>query len=151
MPSTDESTRRRFLALTGTGVAALAGCANRPDSDGVPSRTATATSPTDTSASEATGPPLDAIERAAIPVELAGDASGLDTVAVELAGSDLVGIGENSHGVAAFKTIPTLLVRRLVETHGYRLLAMEGTLGDFAPVDDYVAGGDTALEGVAGV
>jgi erythromycin esterase len=147
MPSTDESTRRRFLALTGTGVAALAGCANRTDT--APSRSATATAPgtpTGTSAPGAANPPVDAIERVAVPVELTADSPGLDTVAARLATSDLVGIGENSHGVAAFKTVPHLLVRRLVESHGYRLLAMEGTLGDFAPVDDYVAGGDTTLD-----
>jgi erythromycin esterase len=147
MPSTDESTRRRFLALTGTGVAALAGCANRTDT--APSRSATATAtgtPTDTSDPAATDSPVDAIERAAVPVELTADSPGLDTVAAELAGSDLVGIGENSHGVAAFKTVPQLLVRRLVEDHDYRLVAMEGTLGDFAPADDYVAGGDTTLD-----
>jgi len=146
MPSTDESTRRRFLALAGTGAASLAGCATRIDSDGEPSRTGTATeTSTDTSDPEA-DPPVDAIERAAVPVELTTDSPGLDTVAARLATSDLVGIGENSHGVAAFKTVPQLLVRRLVEAHDYRLLAMEGTLGDFAPVDDYVAGGDTSLD-----
>lgn len=146
IPSTDESTRRRFPALAGTGVAALAGCVNRPDSDGAPSRTTTGATPTGTSVSEDTDPPIDAIERAAVPVELTADSPGLDTVAAEIAGSNLVDIGENSHGVAAFKTVPQFLVRRLVETHGSRLLAMEATLGDFAPVDDYVAGGDTALD-----
>jgi erythromycin esterase len=70
----------------------------------------------------------------------------LDTVATRLAQSDVVGIGENSHGIAELKTIPLRLVESLVTDHGYRLLAMEGTLGDFAPVNDYIAGGPTELD-----
>jgi erythromycin esterase len=143
MPSTDESTRRRFLALTGAGAASLAGCAARTDSDASASRT-----PTDrpTPSTDGTASPAAAITREAIPVDPTADADGFDAVASRLATSAIVGIGETSHGVAAFKTLPRLLVRRLVADHGYRLLAVEGTLGDFAPVDAYVAGEDVDID-----
>jgi erythromycin esterase len=58
----------------------------------------------------------------------------------------IVGVGENSHGVAEFKTLAHRLTPRLVADHGYRLVAVEGTLGGFAPIDDYVAGGHTDLD-----
>jgi erythromycin esterase len=87
-----------------------------------------------------------AIEREAVPVDLAAPAGNLDTVAADLAESSVVGIGENSHGVAEFKTASTQLIRRLVADHGYRLVAMEGTLGDFAPVNDYVTRGEGDLD-----
>jgi len=153
MPSNAESSRRRFLALAGTGVAALAGCANRTESDTAASRTATerpastaSETPTTSPAADETEAPADAIERQAVPVDLSADSDGLDAVAARLATADIVGIGENSHGVAAFKTIPRLLVRRLVDAHGFRLLAMEGTLGDFASMNAYITGGDVDIE-----
>ncbi|WP_251343454.1 erythromycin esterase family protein [Haloplanus halophilus] len=153
MPSKRHLSRRRFVALA-VGTGALAGCAG--DGDG---GTATPETTTRTETATDTGTPtperttaaderavVDAVERVAVPFELTPPAAGLDTVAARLAESRIVGIGENSHGVAEFKTIPELLVPRLVSEHGYRLVAVEGTLGEFAPVNEYVTGGDVTLD-----
>jgi len=139
MPSNTDRSRREFLALTSVGIAALAGCTDRS------SLSSTAPSTTPTTTADADGP-VDAIERDAVPVALVPDSDRLDAVASRLATVSIVGIGETSHGVAEFKTVPRLLVRRLVTDHGYRLLAMEGTLGDFASVNAYVTGGDVDLD-----
>ena len=150
----DSLSRRRVVALAGAlGAASIAGCTGGDD-DGAPSSTSTTerratdtATPEQTPTGTAEGTALvDAIERSAVEFDLAADSTGLDAVAGRLADSSLVGIGENSHGVAEFKHLASRLVRRLVADQGYRLLAVEGTLGDFAPVDDYVAGGDTDLD-----
>jgi erythromycin esterase len=127
MPSKTNYSRRAFLALTGVTAASLAGCADR--------------APPTASATQSPRPdgPVEALQREAISVDA-------DAVASRLAEAPIVGIGETSHGVAEFKSIPGLLVRRLVRDHGYRLLAVEGTLGEFAPVDAYVAGEDVNLD-----
>ena len=86
------------------------------------------------------------LEEESISFELTASSKHLDTVATHLTQSPVIGIGENSHGIAEFKTIPFQLVQRLVGDHGYRLLAMEGTLGDFAPVNAYISGEATDLD-----
>jgi erythromycin esterase len=145
---TDESAavdRRQFLGRVGVvSVGALTGCAARDaaeqESDSTVSATVEAT-PTGSHSGTATqGDVVDAISRAATSVELTDSSDRFDAVAAELAQSPVVGIGENSHGVAEFKQIPFQLVTRLVRDHGRRLVAIEGTLGDVAPVDEYVRG-----------
>jgi len=141
-------TRRQFLQATGIVTAGvLAGCGSRPgaptdESTGVTespeSRTSTETGTGQTDGTSATL--VDALTDEARRVPPTGSGGGLDAVADDLASSPIVGVGETSHGVREFKQLPARLVRRLVRDHGYRLVAMEGTLGDFAPANDYVTG-----------
>ena len=145
--------RRRVLSLVGVvSGGLLAGCTGgrrTPASDSSESPTETSTPmPTSTTAKRTSERPSLAgvIGRNAVPMNLSSPSSRLDDVAVELASSSVVGIGENSHGVAEFKRIPSLLVERLVEDHGYRLLAIEATLGDFAPVNSYLMGETNDLD-----
>lgn len=86
-----------------------------------------------------------AIDRAAVPIDGSASSSGLDDVAARLARRPVVGIGESSHGIREFKALPARLVRRLVDEHDYRLLALEGTLGEFDRVEEYVTGGAVDL------
>ncbi|WP_251330341.1 erythromycin esterase family protein [Haloplanus pelagicus] len=146
--------RRRVVALTGAlATGSLAGCAGGETADpssATPtdeSRTTTAGTPARTATETAHGTGLvDAIEREAVSFDPAPASDGLDAVAARLSESPLVGIGENSHGVAEFKTLVEQIVRRLVADHGYRLVAIEGTLGDFAAVNDYITGGGVDLD-----
>ncbi|SFR85963.1 erythromycin esterase [Halomicrobium zhouii] len=146
--------RREFAALAGTlGASALSGCIGGDDGAGETALNSTSTTSTDATTSDApttetaaSSELLDAIEREAVSFELTASAENLDAVANRLAESAIVGIGEASHGVSEFKSIPRLLVRRLVSDHSYRLIAMEGTLGEFAPVNAYVTEGEGDLE-----
>jgi len=144
--------RRRVLASLCALAGSVAGCTGDGSEDRTtPSRTrtaaptATTAQPTDTTTDERT-PLIDAIDGEAVPFDPGAAPEGLDAVAARLSRSRIVGIGENSHGVSEFKTIEHRLIRRLVADHGYRLIAMEGTLGDFGPVDRYVAGEDVDLD-----
>jgi erythromycin esterase len=151
--------RRQFVAVASAASAsAIAGCSGG-DTASEPTTTDETTAPADTAASTTqsttaseptteTGSSalLTALDAAAVPVDLADPSDGLDRVAETVAAAPIVGIGENSHGAREFKTIPRLLVRRLVADHGYRLVAMEGTLGDFAPVNAYVTGESDDLD-----
>jgi erythromycin esterase len=151
--------RRQFLTVaSAASVSAIAGCsggdtASEPvttDETTAPSDTQTTERPTTvaatTTADEST-PLLAALDAAAVPIDLADPSGGLDRVADTVAAASIVGLGENSHGARELKTVPRLLVRRLVADHGYRLVAMEGTLGDFAPVNAYVTGESDDLDG----
>lgn len=130
--------RRRFLALTATtSTGVLAGCSS---DDGAPSN-----GPEPTATPELS-PRLTAIKQVATPFELSNDDERLDAVAADLAMAPIIGIGETSHGVKEFKTVPYQLLRRLVADHGCRLLTMEGTLGDFEAVNGYVTGEHADLE-----
>jgi len=86
-----------------------------------------------------------------VPIELS-DGDGIDSVASTLSSASIVGIGENSHGIQEFKTLQNLLVQRLVAAERYRLIAIEGTLGEFSPVNEYITGAsddlDSALSGL---
>ena len=154
MRSNGRISRRSFVTLAGTvGLGALAGCSSDGGDSVESPSTATddgatpSPSPgTETDGNEGASALVGAIEREAVPVDLAAPAGNLDTVAASLAESSVVGIGENSHGVADLKRASFRLVQRLVADHGYRLVAMEGTLGDFAPVNEYVTGGRDDLD-----
>jgi erythromycin esterase len=144
--------RRQFVAAAAAaGSATLAGCSATSGGD-TPTGTATGTPTpggTDTPAPTDTDEGNDlvaAIEAVAVPVDPSAPAGGFDTVAARVGQAPVVGIGENSHGVRAFKRFPHRLVRRLVADHGHRLVAMEGTLGGFERVDRYVAGEDVDLD-----
>jgi erythromycin esterase len=145
MQPSNRISRRQFATiLATTGVSSLAGCSNDSDTDGTPTPDDSTPSPTpDDGESSA---PLAAIEQQSVPVEFSSSSDGFDTVASTVSTAPIVGIGENSHGVGEFKTAPYHLIRRLVSNHGYRLIAMEGTLGDFEPVNEYITGGDGSLE-----
>jgi len=152
--------RRQFVTAVGTASSTvLAGCAG----SGGTATTTTATEGTATvgatdrqttdqptadrgTTDDADGGLVGAIERAAVPVELGDPGDGLDAVAADLAAAPVVGVGENSHGVREFKTAAAALTRRLVADHGYRLVAIEGTLGEFGPVNDYVTGDSDDLD-----
>ncbi|MFD1586428.1 erythromycin esterase family protein [Halorientalis brevis] len=154
MRSTPSISRRRFVSLAAAAsCGVLAGCAGSDSEQtettgtttGTPGPEETADS-TRTTTADGSSALLGAIEREAVPFELTDDSENLDAVAETLAETPIVGIGENSHGVREFKAIPGQLVRRLVGDHGYRLLAIEGTLGDFASVNAYVTRGEGDLE-----
>lgn len=142
--------RRQFVAaVSAAGIGALAGCEGSTPTN----RTATPRSDTPTpSAGDSTPTPDDeatslvsSIEAELVPLELS-DGDGLESVASTLASASIVGIGENSHGIQEFKTLQKLIVKRLVAAEGYRLLAIEGTLGEFRPVNEYVTGVSDDLE-----
>ena len=148
--------RRQFVAaVSAAGIGTLAGCESSDPSDG----TATSRSDTPTTSTgdgkptprdEAT-PLISAIEAESVPIDLS-DGDGLDNVVSTLASASIVGIGENSHGIQEFKTLQNILVQRFVADEGYRLIAIEGTLGEFRPVNEYVTGTsddlDSALSGL---
>jgi erythromycin esterase len=151
--------RRQFVAVASAASAsAIAGCsggdtANESTTTGetIPSTDTAAPTERPTTGPETTTESgssalLTALDAAAVPVDLADPSGGLNRVADTVATAPVVGIGENSHGAREFKTIPRLLVRRLVADHGYRLVAMEGTLGDFTPVNTYVTGESDDLD-----
>ncbi|WP_420182247.1 erythromycin esterase family protein [Haloarcula sp. KBTZ06] len=149
-PTTDIS-RREFVTVAGAvTTSALAGC-----SGSTVETTESAMETTDGSTTGAnttgdgateTNDLVRAIDSQAVPFEPTAPSSGLDDIATRLAETPIVGIGESSHGVKEFKTIPRQLVQRLVSDHGYRLVAIEGTLGDFASVNAYVTGGEGDLD-----
>lgn len=154
-PATGSSdvSRRKFLAAAGaTGASALAGCTNADsDAETSPSDAARSDDGGATTSAKTTGATeaselVRAVEREAVTFEPTASSEGLDAVATRLADSSIVGIGESSHGVREFKRIAHRLVRRLVADHGYRLVAIEGTLGDFAPVNAYVTEGEGDLD-----
>jgi erythromycin esterase len=158
MGSRTQLSRRRALVSIGALAGAVAGCTGGDSEDATtPSRTRTA-DPTATAprSTEATENPderaalIDAIDSEAVAIDPDASADGLGPVATRLAQSPIVGIGENSHGVSEFKGFAHRLVRRLVADHGYRLVAIEGTIGDFGPVDRYVAGADVDLDAAMG-
>jgi erythromycin esterase len=160
MTSGPPAARRTLLRIAGAvGLGVLAGCTSRTEERTTSTRTATdaataarstttdgATTADATATGSGTGAPVDALERRAVPFELTASSTGLDAVAARLAETPVVGVGENSHGIAELKTIPRHLVRRLVGDHGVRLVAMEGTLGEFEAVDRYVTRGEGDLE-----
>lgn len=139
--------RRKVVEVAGlASINALAGCTIN-DNGGPGNVTPTSTSPDETRTStDGTDSLINAIEHVAVTFELSGSSDQLDTVATQLAQSSIIGIGENSHGIAAFKQIPSFLVQRLVRDHGYRLVAFEGTLGDFSPVNQYIHGDSDDLD-----
>ncbi|WP_367176882.1 erythromycin esterase family protein [Haloarcula rubripromontorii] len=152
-PTTDISRREFVTVASAVTASALAGCSGNTvetteSAIETTDRNTTGSSPTGDGATE-TSDLLRAIDNQAIPFDLTASSSGLDDIAARLAETPIVGIGESSHGVKEFKQIPRQLVQRLVGDHGYRLVAIEGTLGDFAPVNAYVTDGkgdlDTAL------
>lgn len=150
MNSETDISRRAFVTTAGgTGISAFAGCAEGDSGAGEstpePAGNGTA-SPGETSGTDARSGLVEAIEREAVPFELTDQSENLDAVATRLADAPVVGIGESSHGVREFKEIPQRLVRRLVDDHGYRLVAMEGTLGEFEAVNAYVTDGEGDLE-----
>lgn len=142
--------RRQFVAaVSAAGIGTLAGCESSNPTDGTAtprSDTPTPSTGDDTlTPSDETTPLASAIKAESMPIELsAGD--GLDSVASTLASASIVGIGENSHGIQEFKTLHKLLVQQLVAGEGYRLIAIEGTLGEFRPVNEYITGASDNLE-----
>jgi erythromycin esterase len=141
MTDSSNISRRKFVKAAGpASISALAGCAVGDDA-GPETATPLATSPDEPQTSTDRSESLtEAVEQEAVAFELSSSSEQVDTVAAELAQASIVGIGENSHGIAAFKKIPSVLVRSLVSDHGYRLVAIEGTLGDFTPVNQYIHG-----------
>ena len=144
LPSNRISRRQFATILATTGVSSLAGCSNDSETGGTP--TPDDATPSGTPDEGDSRVPLAAIEHQSVPVAFSASSDGFDTVASTVSTAPIVGIGENSHGVREFKTAPYHLIRRLVSNHGYRLIAMEGTLGDFEAINEYVTGGDGRLE-----
>src|SRR5687767_7698493 len=52
----------------------------------------------------------------------------------------IVGLGEATHGSREFNDFRLSLVRRLVERHGYRLIALEGSASRWRDLEPFVAG-----------
>lgn len=70
----------------------------------------------------------------------------LDTLAQEAA---VVGLGEASHGSRELNDLRLALVRRLVERHGYRLIALEDSASRWRAIEAYVSGTADAPRGAA--
>ena len=141
--------RRRLLATAAACVGALAGCASGSGtrSPAAPPSTTATDRPAATQTPAGSPPALRrALSDASVPFALDRADGGLDDVAATLADAPVVGIGETSHGVREFKSVPTELVCRLVADHGTRLVAIEETLGAAAALDAYVAGGRDDLD-----
>jgi erythromycin esterase len=91
------------------------------------------------------------VARRAVP--LAGTAAGaepegedLAAIAAALEGVRVVGLGEATHGTSEFFTLRHRLLRHLVRTQGFRVLAFESYHAGAHAVDDYVRGGESTLE-----
>jgi len=61
----------------------------------------------------------------------------LDRIASE---SRIVGIGEATHGSREFADFRLALIKRLVERHGFRIVAVEGSSSRWRALEDYVSG-----------
>ncbi|TLP81732.1 erythromycin esterase family protein [Maribacter sp. ACAM166] len=62
----------------------------------------------------------------------------LDPLIEKLSGSSLVLLGEASHGTHEYYTWRTAITKRLIEEHGFNLIAVEGDWPDFYRVNRYV-------------
>lgn len=62
------------------------------------------------------------------------------------ASARIIGLGEATHGSREFGDLRLSLVRRLVERHGYRLIAIEDSASRWRAVEAYL-GGDAATPG----
>lgn len=65
------------------------------------------------------------------------------------ANARIIGMGEATHGSREFGDLRLSLVRRLVERHGYRLIAIEDSASRWRAVEAYLAGDAARPDGVA--
>lgn len=96
-----------------------------------------------------------AIEDQAIPLDTvepvgSGDDTDLDPVADALDDATVVGMGEATHGTWEFDAVRHRLVRKLVEDHGLRAVAVEADFANLLAVNDYVCHGDGTGEEAMG-
>jgi erythromycin esterase len=74
----------------------------------------------------------------------------LDQAPLDDAGSHrVVGIGEATHGNAEFARTRLLVIRKLVEEHGFRTVTLEADFGGMAVANDYVLTGRGSAESAA--
>ncbi|HEX5011526.1 MAG TPA: erythromycin esterase family protein [Planctomycetota bacterium] len=81
---------------------------------------------------------VDSVRAAQLP--LTGPAD-LEPLLERLAAARFVLLGEASHGTSEFYTLRTRLTRRLVEEHGFDLVAVEGDWPDCQRVNAWIQGG----------
>lgn len=70
----------------------------------------------------------------------------LDVVGATVAGSDVIGLGEASHGTREFFTVKGRLVRHLVEEHDLRLIGLETDFAATLSINEYVLSGTGTAE-----
>src|SRR6478735_4691584 len=98
---------------------------------------------------------LDTLRRHALPLAAADGSNPRDVDAMidAIGPARIVLIGEASHGTHEFYAMRSAITRRLIETRGFRAVAIEGDWPDTRRVDRYVRGigpdpdPDTALSG----
>lgn len=69
-----------------------------------------------------------------------GTADPLPAFDALAAGATIIGLGEATHGSREFNDLRLSLVQRLVERHGYRLIALEDSADRWRAVEPYLAG-----------
>lgn len=81
---------------------------------------------------------LDGLRASARPLEDANDID--EALLARLAASEIVLLGEASHGTHEFYRFRAQLTKRLLEAHGFAAVAVEADWPDALRVDDYVRG-----------
>lgn len=127
----DRLSRRSFLAATGSA-AVLAACATRvgtPPST-VPARSGMAA----------------LLAAQAVPIQhFTADDPGVRGLAKRLASSQIAGLGEATHGSHEDALLKSVLIQRMVEEHGLRLILLEANRTGAAQFDAYASGAPTGL------
>ncbi len=83
------------------------------------------------------------IQSESVPFSLASNESlnnAVDRIVEPLAGIEILGLGEPTHGVEAFLILRNRIFQRLVEEHGYSAIAIESSFPRGTIADDYING-----------
>lgn len=81
---------------------------------------------------------LDTVLRAAAEPLADPDAPGFADPFERFADARVLLLGEATHGTHEFYTARAAITRRLIERHGFNIVAVEGDWPDIARIDDYV-------------
>jgi erythromycin esterase len=68
----------------------------------------------------------------------ANDEATVAKIAQSLSSSNIVGLGEATHGTKEFQLSKIALIKKLVQSHGYRAVAFEEGFASASDVNDYV-------------
>ena len=80
-----------------------------------------------------------AVRNAAMHLDTGGG-PGLDAILQKAGQCQVVLIGESSHGTSDFYRLRQLITQRLIDEHGFNIIAVEADWPDAGRVDDYVRG-----------
>lgn len=81
-------------------------------------------------------------------VDISTNVQAVEEIAVPQ-GTQIVGLGEATHGNSGLQNLKKEVFKALVENNGCRVLALEGDFGGCAKVNDYIAGGEGTAEEAA--